>query len=105
MRRRFDFKAWEWLLIALAIFLLAGSSTLYVSGISLRRWLLGWNDDTTAEQIGKMGLKKGTLRRQLNSETEFRDLNTQEPLYNYDTVVTGPDSNATLELDDGSTIE
>lgn len=100
------YRAWEIILLLLASLIFAGSTYLYISDIPLRKYILGWDDgEDTAEQVGKLGVRNGSIQRQMRTHAEFKPVDTQAPLYNHDTIVTGPDSTATIQLDDGSTIE
>jgi hypothetical protein len=99
------YKKWEVALLFLASLLLASSAALYVSDISLRKYLLGWQDDVGVEQVGHVGTVTGTIRRQLKSEVDFEPVGKATPLFNQDTIVTGDGATAVLDLDDGGKIE
>jgi hypothetical protein len=99
------FKLWEKGLIALACLLFAVSCYLYVSDFPLRGFIFGIEDDIGRQSVGKLELKAGALRRQLDGESEFKTLNPPDEVYNDDVIVTGPDSSATVRLADGSTLE
>lgn len=103
--RESRYRPWEWGVIVFGLALLVGSSTLYVSGVSLRRYLLGWDDGEGSEEVGKLATKAGNVRRQLGMETEFKSIESSATLYNYDTIMTSSEGGATLQIDDGSKIE
>ncbi len=105
MARGLGFKRWEKALIGLSALLFVVSSAFYFSGISLRKYVLGWDDEPKMEQVGVLSSKKGELRRLRNSSTEFETILPNQTLYNYDTIITGQSSGGTVSLDDGSTIE
>jgi hypothetical protein len=88
-----------------AILLFAGSFYLYVTDYPLRRLLFNIDDEGHGHPVGRVSLLQGGLRRQFSGEAEFKGIDRDESLYDEDTLVTGPDSTATLVLDDGSTIE
>ncbi len=73
--------------------------------LKLRRYFLGESFEGTQSEVGFLALAKGDVKRQLVSESEFKYSPTQAVLYTRDTLVTGADSGATVELKDGSTIE
>ena len=99
------FKAWELLLLLLSLIFTSGSALLYVTGYPIRNIIFGLQSDEIDRPIGKVSNAQGSLRRQLRKGTEFKTLPAEETLYNRDTVVTGPDSGATLEIEDGSVIQ
>jgi hypothetical protein len=99
------FKIWELLLLILSLALFGGSALLYATGYPIRNIIFGLQDDNGDRPVGKAGSLQGSVRRQLRKGTEFKDLPNQEILYNRDTVVTGPDSGAKLDIEDGSMIE
>ncbi|OFZ81051.1 MAG: hypothetical protein A2583_13770 [Bdellovibrionales bacterium RIFOXYD1_FULL_53_11] len=105
-RNERGFTFWDVLLLLAAMGLLAVSAYLYFSDISLRRYVLGWQDaDEARVKIGMMSATSGSVLRQVSVDIEFRSIKHNDDLYNYDTIVTGPDGHATIMLEDGSTID
>jgi hypothetical protein len=101
-----EFKLWEIVVLLFGALLLTSSTAVYLSGISLRSYVLGWDDKSVRQpQVGRLAKKVGGIRRQLSNGREFIPLVENTPLFNYDTVVTGPDSSAVIRLDDDSSIE
>ncbi len=99
------FKTSEWVLLALSLAVTTGAALIYSTGYPIRNWLFGLESDQVDRPIGKVGAAGGTLRRQLRRNPEFKAIPPEETLYNRDTVVTGPDSTATLEISDAGSIE
>jgi len=99
------FKLWELLLLILSLLVCGGSALLYATGYPIRNIIFGLQDDLVDRPVGKVGELQGSVRRQLRKGTEFKDLPNQDTLYNRDTVVTGPESGAKLEIENGSVIE
>lgn len=106
MNRWEKFKVWEILLLTFGIALLASAAAVFVSGISVRRYLLGWADEEgRAIRVALLSLKAGAVRRQISNESEFREIEVQSDLYNYDTIVTDAEGGASLSIDGGGVIE
>lgn len=101
--RKLGLKPWEIALSVLAIALSLASATALLSGISLRRILPGADSDRS-RPIGKVASFAGTLKREFSGQMEFNTLTNSEPLFHRDIVVTGSDSEAVLELDNGDAI-
>jgi hypothetical protein len=91
-------------LIVLGLALFLGFGALYLSGISLQSWFLGW-EGAGGRRVGALAEGKGPVRRMMARQTEFRDLQTEGELYDSDTLVTSQEGGARLALDDGSEIE
>ncbi|MGZ3687062.1 MAG: hypothetical protein ACXWPM_03790 [Bdellovibrionota bacterium] len=106
MFKKFQLKKWESALVVISILIFFASLLAYVSGFPMRNYIFGLQDDEGSQfQVGKLGEKNGDLRRQLVTEAEFKSIDTSAPLYNLDTIVTGPDSGAKVLLEDGGVIE
>ncbi len=103
--KKFNFRVWEIALILISLLFFVASLILYVSNIPIRGYLLGIHEDETQTQVGSLGQSAGEVKRQLMTDSEFTRIGTSAPLYNQDTIVTGPDSGAQLSLEDGSTID
>lgn len=99
------FRLWEIALILLALIMLLGSVTLYVSNFPLRKLLLGWEDDQERKQVAVLTSKTGNVRRKYKDSPEFNPIDKESALFNFDTIVTIQESNAKIELEDGSAIE
>ncbi len=92
------------IMIALLVVLLAGATGLYVSGVSIKSLLFGGAAED-GEQVGVVKSVTGQLKRQPKDSLEFLDAPVNANLYNEDTVMTGPEDRATIELFDGSILE
>jgi hypothetical protein len=102
---KLDLRKWELVLVISGALLFVSSSVFYFGGISLRKYALGWEDDEVAQPVGKLAGRKGSVRRQTQLQSDFDSIEGGSTLYNFDTLVTGPDSGATVQLDDGGTID
>jgi hypothetical protein len=102
---RAGFKAWEKALLVLACLLFGASLALYVSDFPLARYIFDLGDEGHHPQVGLVGASQGSIRRELDGESEFKPIKASDPLFDDDVVVTGPDGGATLQLDDGSLLE
>ncbi|MEK7691084.1 MAG: hypothetical protein AAB425_08695, partial [Bdellovibrionota bacterium] len=106
MKNRFRFKLWEVLVLFFATGTFSLSAFFYFSDISLRKYLLGWEEEEVGqERVAVLKGVRGSIKRQLSEETEFKAVGESVVLYNYDTIVTGPDGAGTILLDDGGTLE
>ena len=106
MKSGVNFKKWEIFLLFLGMGASTGSAYIYFSNISIRGYLLGWEQqEGKTEPVGTLYSRAGSVLRQSSNETEFKTIEHDAQLYNYDNLVTGPESKATILLDDGSTIE
>lgn len=92
------------ILIALLILLLLGAIGIYVSGGSLKSVLFGISTQE-GEKVGIVKAVTGQLKRQPMDSLEFLEAKVNSDLYNEDTVMTGPQDRATVELYDGSILE
>lgn len=104
-KRELPFRPTEIALLLVGLFLLLGSSALYVSGVSLRKLFLGWEDEQGRLKVGLLDRTQGSTLRLLHNSSEFKILPQADTLYNYDSVMTSEAGSATLKLDDGSVIE
>ena len=95
----------EILFVLFALLLILSSSTLFVSDISLRRYLLGWEEELLLEPVGVLEESNGETKRKTSQSPEFKGLKIKSKLYNFDTVLTDGSGKAQLALDDGSKIE
>lgn len=101
--QRFDFLESSLILFGLALF--TSSSYVFFSQVSLRKYVLGWENEISLEKVGILDFTEGDVRRKSASQNLFDQLKKKGALYNYDTIVTGSESSAKLKLDDGSSIE
>ncbi|HTL12505.1 MAG TPA: hypothetical protein VL588_08465 [Bdellovibrionota bacterium] len=100
------YKIWEKALLAFAFLLFGSSSFVYFTGIPLRTYLFGWEEEhKQLEPVGYLEFPIGDIKRKKFTSPIFEHLRQQDRLYNFDTIVTGPDAGATLTLDDGSKID
>jgi len=102
---KFKLSLWEYLIVALAVAVFMVSLFFYASGTSLRTYFGVFDEDATEKPIAKIETKQGSLKRELSGEVDFKLIETGTPIYNQDTLVTGPDGTAKMKLDDGSIIE
>lgn len=100
-----DLKKWELGVVIAALILFFGSLAAYLTGIPLRRYLFGIEDEEGQQLIGKVTQSTGTVRREILSAAEFNSIGTGDPLFRHDVVMTDNASTAVLKLDDGSTIQ
>lgn len=98
-------KGFEISLIALSAALSLVCTALFFSDVSLRKVILGWEDTETLEPVGDVQKSEGGVRRKAADRNEFVSVQQKSKLFNFDTIVTGDDAKATIQLDDGSTIE
>lgn len=103
--KRLDFRLWEVVLILLALILLGGALTVYVTGFPLRRYLFGLPEVGRNAPVGKLTQATGSVKRELSGEAEFKGISAPETLYNEDTIVTGDQTFATVLLNDGSSLD
>ncbi|MCC7442909.1 MAG: FecR domain-containing protein [Bdellovibrionales bacterium] len=100
------YKLWEKILLSAAFLLFSGSTFVYLSGIPLRIHLFGWEEELKElEGVGFLEFSLGDIKRKKFTSPLFERIRQQDRLYNFDTIVTGPDGGATLTLDDGSNID
>lgn len=92
-------------LIGFAVLLITFALYLLASGVSLRSWLLGWQDESGGVPVGEVARIDGEVRRKAADGLEFTKSTASETVYNYDTVITGAGSGTTLRMKDGSEIE
>lgn len=85
--------------------LLALGLALFFSNIPVGTYLFGWVDSFDLQPVARVGTLQGAARRKAITHSEFNPVTSQTVLYNFDTIVTDPDSQTTLQLDDGGTIE
>ena len=82
------------------------STVVYVADIPLiRTYFFGLEDSSRSEEVAKLLDVKGGVRRQLVSESEFKAVPQGSALYNFDTIMTGPETTASILLADGGRIE
>ncbi len=105
MKSYFKFKIWEIFILFLSFVFFFGSITIYFSGISLRKYILGWKEEQGTEEVGKLFQKEGAIRRQLTQAMEFLSIEKNTTLYNFDTLVTSSSGTATLAFNDGGSIQ
>lgn len=84
--------------------LLLLSVGLYFSGFSFRKFFFG-DSGESGEKIALVLQVQGQLKRQPKDSLEFLPSQEKSDLYNEDTVMTGGEDTARLELFDGSILE
>lgn len=90
--------------ISLLLLLLIGLVGFFISGDSFRGSIF----ESASVDGGKVGVVKavaGQLKRQPKDSLEFLEAKMNMDLFNEDTVMTGPEDRATVELFDGSVLE
>ncbi len=100
-----QFQKIEILSMTFGLLLFLSSFYLYIMDVPIAQLLFGFRDEGSEKVVGKMDSSRGPVRRKKISQPEFRNIPAQEKLFNYDTIVTGPDSTAKLQFEDGSEIE
>jgi hypothetical protein len=103
--KKLQLKTWEKVVVALGLLLFLLALGLYLSGFPLRNYLFGLKDLGGGKLVGNAARLNGTVKREFVGQSDFRTIHTSEDLYEADTIVTSPDSGATIKLQDGSTIE
>jgi hypothetical protein len=103
--RKFNFKLWEKFLILFSVLLFVTSLGLYVTDFPLRKYIFGLSEEDGQIVVGTLKDKAGTLKRQLLGETSFKNIEAGTTLYNMDVLVTGPDSDAVLQFENGDSIK
>jgi len=101
----FSFKSWEKVIITISVLLFAISFTIYLTDFPIRKYIFGMTEDNGQTVVGQVHAKSGNLRRQLSGQMEFEPLPSDANLYNMDTVVTGPDSDAKLKFENDGSVE
>ncbi|MBI2712623.1 MAG: hypothetical protein HYX41_07210 [Bdellovibrio sp.] len=66
--------------------------------------MLGLTEESGKVAVGYVIKKQGTLQRQLSGDTTFKTLDLQNPIFNKDVLVTGPDSDALIQFSKGGGI-
>lgn len=95
----------EFILVLFAVLLTTSAGFLYVSDISLRKYLLGIQEFQNEQRVGYLVEQTGKTRRKQLVSAEFEKLVASTTLYNYDTIVTESNGGALIRLDDGGKIE
>lgn len=95
----------EGFLFALGFSLFATAVGCLVWKVPVGPWLFGWVDRFEIQQVGTTATLKGQARRKVAIQSDFLPLSDGTALYNYDTIITEPDSTAVLQFSDGSTLE
>ena len=90
--------------VSLLVILLVGLVGIYVSGGSLKSLIFG-GASVEGDKVGVVKAVTGQLKRQPKDSLEFLEAKTNMELFNEDTVMTGPEDRATVELFDGSVLE
>ena len=91
-------------IIGSVILLLVAMIGLYFSGFSFRKFFLG-DSAENGEKIATVLNIQGAFKRQPKDSLEFLGVDEKEDLYNEDTVMTGSEDSARIELIDGSILE
>ncbi|OFZ20473.1 MAG: hypothetical protein A2X94_10695 [Bdellovibrionales bacterium GWB1_55_8] len=100
-KSRLGLKRSEVFIIIFATILLLAVGWVYFSGVGF----LTNGSSQQGQRVGILAESAGTVRRELLGESVFGPIETNEALFNEDTIVTAAGSSARVELDDGSTIE
>lgn len=98
-------KIYERALFLLGLLLLIFCSIFLFTDLSIRRHLLGLEEYAARARVGFLKKREGGIRRRHMEDTAFNSIDELSELYNNDTIVTGSSGSATVELDDGSTLE
>ena len=77
---------------------------LYLTEVSLRGLFFELDGDGGTVQVAHLQNAVGTIRRKFDSQNVFKSLKNKEPLFNLDTIVTGPEGKGTVEFNDGSVL-
>ncbi len=96
--RDFKFKLWEKILILLSILFFSLACLIYVTDFPLRKYIFNLTEDSNQVVIGEIITKTGSLRRQISGQSEFKNIESHDPVYNMDVIVTGPLSEGRLRF-------
>lgn len=102
---RFEFDPLERAAIAASLIVFLSSAILYVTDFKIGNYFLDWNEEEKGRAVGILAEASGQIKRKIFNDTSFETIKKSDRLYNSDTVVTGPDGAAVVQLDDGSSIE
>ncbi len=80
-------------------------SYIYFTEIQLRVLLFGMKAPGSYRKMGEAITLNGNVKRKAPDRQDFQNLQKNGNLYDSDTVVTGPDSQVQIQLDDGGTID
>jgi hypothetical protein len=92
-------------IIILSAAIFAVSFGLYVTDFPLRYYILGIEEDSTGEKIGHVATSAGSIKQKKSGDGVFLKASRNSPIFKDDTIATGPESKATLNLDEGGTID
>ncbi len=96
---------YEILLTLAGLLLFSSCLYVYVTDFPLGKYIFGPDFLTQQEPVGKLGVITTTTLRKSDTQPAFINIPTDTTLYNFDTIVTGADGSATVEFNDGSSIE
>jgi len=103
--RVFDFTPFEYFLLFVATLQVAIAAFFLFSGVSLRNFLFGIDTDVGARKVAILSDSSGVVRQKKKRSPEFKGVEKSAPLFNEDTIMTGPISSAKIVLEDGGTID
>jgi FecR protein len=103
--KKFQLKKWETGLVILAAILFLLSFIAFVTDFPLRNYIFNLTTETGGEKVGEVNSILGSLKRELMGQAEFKVIKKDDAVYQNDTIITGPEGNVTLKLDDGGVIE
>ena len=105
MIRSRDLSKLELVLMSFSALLFFSAFWAYLTQYPLRNFIFGLKNELVHTEVGKLLKKTGTVRREILGDSEFRTANLNSPLFDDDIIVTDNDSTATLQLNDGSSVE
>jgi hypothetical protein len=98
-------RPWEYVLLGLFAVVFAVSFYFYVTDFPvIRRYFFGLQEAQSTRPAGTLKRSSGKVRRQKASQAEFQQVSTGDSLFHLDTLVTGPDVEAEIQLVDGGEI-
>jgi hypothetical protein len=102
---KLELRLWEKLLLVLAGTTSALSALAFLTEFPLSRYVLGLSDEGGQRPVGKVDFLKGSVKRQLSGDAEFKSVSTGETVFNDDTFVTGADGTTRLAIEGNGQIE
>ncbi len=97
-------RKWEWVLLGSAAFVSLSSLGALIADFPVRSLFMEIDAGGEGRTIGVFKEIPAPVRRQRASEHEFRSVRPEESVFDRDSVVTGPDAGAVIELSDGARI-
>lgn len=105
MTTEVKFKKWEVALSALGALLLIGPLLATLLQIPVRKYLFDLSDDSENPKMGFLYSTTGELKRSSAGNRAFEPISSGATLFQDDLVVTGKETSALIQLDEGGQVE